>query len=346
MSYLLRLRQYINEPSSLNLQNEWIALDNSDQPAILVYGESLSLALLKSDKLAPTNFIEYYKKLLRLPDRSLPTIDNIFKWSPVLLHGEDHLQSRKIFSKKYRLIEEELQIWLPDYTTNFFSSISTDDVINPIQLVANYISGFFREILAQDLNISQTEIPPLPPKLFFLTHPLVKVVDVESKLNALKEFLEKTLLRQKRDPSEIWTLLAVIVAGFEALEGTLIYGVTKDPDIGAAWDAKTLIRDAAAVNFIGRRALENFSIGDFTIAKNQELYVCPSLVHKHMGTNNLESNERSFSFGKGVHTCIGQTISISVINSFIAEWHLFLRHHPKIAPVKYLRDFNLTFTLR
>lgn len=346
MSYLLRLRQLINHPESLDMGREWVPLEDSEDPAILVYGEALSLALLKSDKVAPTNFIQYYKKLLRMSDHSLPTIDNIFKCSPVLLHGDEHLEARKVFSKKYRLIEDDLQNWLPGYTAHFFSNISVDHQINPIELVSNYIAGFFRAILAIDLDVNPSEIPDLPPKLFFLTHPLAKVADVESKLNELKKFLDGALLKQKRDPSEVWTLLAIVVAGFEALEGTLMYGITKSPDSEDAWEAKNLLRKAAAVNFIGRRALDDFSIGNFSLKNNQEIYVCPDLVHKFIDLNDLSSKNNSFAFGKGLHSCIGQAISITVIDSFLGEWAEFLERCPTLALVKFTRDFNLTFTLR
>lgn len=346
MSYLLRLRQFINHPETLDMSQEWVMLDKSAHPAILVYGKDLSIALLKPDKVAPTNFIEYYKKLLQLSNQNLPTIDAIFVCSPVLLYGDEHAQSRKTFSKKYKLIEENLQNWLPSFTSEFFSLVPGDEEINPIQLVANYIAGIFRTILATDLGVSVSEIPSLPPKLFFLTHPLAKVIDVEDRLRALKEYLEKTMLHQGRDLSEVWILLAIIVAGFEALEGTLMYGLTKEPASRGTWEAKSLLREAAAVNFIGRRALENFSIGNLTISKNQEIYVCPTLVHRYMDAKNLANINNSFSFGKGAHTCIGQVISTAVINSFFAEWSLFVERHPKIAAVKYTRDFNLTFILR
>jgi hypothetical protein len=330
----------------LEMDQEWIALDHSPSPAILVYGENLSLALLKSGKVAPTDFIKYYKKLLNLPDQSIPTIINIFKVSPVILNGNEHIEAKKAFSKKYKNMEESIKKWLPQYTISFFSNTSTDTEINPIEFVTNYVSGFFRNILAMDLNIDPSQIPTLPPKIFFLTQPLARLTDVESRLFDLRDFLEKTLISQKREPSEAWILLAIIVAGFQALEGTLLYGIIKNPSDEKIWNSKSLLRESAAVNFIGRRVLEDFKIHNLSLVKNQELYVCPTLVHQYQDAKKIDSNNNSFSFGKGPHSCIGQVISEAVVSSFFAEWPLFLERLPSFLSIKYTRDFNLAFSLK
>ena len=345
MSYLLRLRQFINNPEKLDLDKAWIKLNEISQPPILVYGEALALSLLRSDKVAPTDFIKYYKKLLKLNSQSLPTLDTIFQVSPVLLSGEQHLQAKKAFSKKYRLIEEGLQNWLPNYTSKFFESLSFDNELNPIIMINNYIVGFFETILSIDLNVHQNEIPPLPPKLFFLTQTFSKLNDVEMKLATLKTFIEKTLIIQNRDPSETWMLLTIMVAGFEALESTLLYGLTMQPK-GVNWEAKELIREAAAVNFIGRRVTQNFTVEDLNLVVNQEIYICPTLIHRSIDQGNTSKNLNSFSFGKGAHTCIGQFITESIINSFFMEWPKYFNQLKLVLPVKYTRDFNLDFTLK
>jgi len=341
MSYLLRLRELINKPSLVDFSGEYMALDQSDLPPLLIYDATLALELFKSKFLTPLNFIGYFKKLLRLSEGDLPTIDAIFEHAPIMLHGERHLIARKDFILQFKIIERDLMLFLPQYTQSFFREWASKKQLSPIEFTQNYIDGAFRGIFEKYLNIPYGGLPALPPKIFFLAHTLPNAGEAEDCLNDLKVFIDQRLEAQNRNASEAWALLAMLVLGFEPLEGALMFGLMRGEEVDI-YNVENFLRESAPVNFLGRVATEDFTIGNFSVKTGQEIYISPVLIHQK---SDLSSNGRkeNFSFGKGLHTCVGQAISAKMAEHFFGELQKYSHLDFDINHVRSIRDFNLTF---
>jgi hypothetical protein len=253
---------------------------------------------------------------LGLKKGTLPNIENLYSKAPLFLSGSDHLNSRKIFAKKYKEIEKNLIYWLPDLTKKFISLNELHS--DPIHLAQQYVDLLFRNIAAIDLGIQETSIPALPEKFFTLYPDKVKLIRIEEKLEVLRLFYENRLKELGRDPIDAQILMATNVIGGEPLEAALCYGLVNLSINPSDWVPKEFFHTAAPVNFFGRIVSEDLIVNGISLKKDQEVFICPNLVHQHLFHHKNDS-DISFSFGKGLHHCLGQSISLEVAKYFFSE---------------------------
>ena len=101
MSYhVLRLRTLMNRPERIDFAAPVVALDEEHPPALLVLGDSLVKAVLKSDLVVPYDLVGYWKLAARLSPEALPAIDAFFDQTPILLHGSAQREARKSLDRK------------------------------------------------------------------------------------------------------------------------------------------------------------------------------------------------------------------------------------------------------
>ena len=338
MSNLLRLRQILSSPSRLDMKRQWVSLGEGDGKAILIYGDELSNLALNSESIIPPNLVEYYYGILNLSQGSLPNIENLFSHAPLFLSGETHKEFRMIFAKKYKEIERDLAHWLPELTNEILMNAAIGPYSQPIKIVSHYLQKIFREIAARDLGIQESEIPSFPEKFFTLYPGKNKLIRIENGLSQLRHFFETRLKELNRNPIEAQILMSIYVVGGEPLESALLYGLLKPPPNHLHWDAKELFRAAAAVNFFGRNAKKDLVLGDLALKKNQEIFICPSLIHIYIDQEKRNSDS-SFSFGKGPHNCLGKNIATEIATCFFSTLY---NHHIELGSnadsVKFVRD--------
>jgi len=316
MSHLLLLRKILSGTQSINFEQEWALLGKDDNPAILVYGDTLSAAVLKCPNIVPANLVEYYYGILGLKKGSFPNIETLFSHAPLLLSGIDHLNARKIFAKKYKAIEKGLIHWLPQFTMQFIQShLASSD---PVQIALDYVNAVFRNIAARDLAIKESDIPIFPERFMTLYPDKDRLTKIEEHLADLRLFYENRLKELGRDPNDAQMLMTINVVGGEPLEAALCYGLMNLSEYQLNWDARTLFHNAVPVNFFGRIANEDVCINGINFKKGQEVFTCPGLIHQHV-SHHCPHSETSYSFGKGLHLCLGQGISIEIANCFFPE---------------------------
>ena len=338
MSHLLILRKILTGPQNIDFERESITFGNGDNPAILIYGNKLSSAVLKSPDIVPANLVQYCYDILKLPPGLLPNIENLFSHSPIFLSGEKHLDFRKIFSKKYREIEKNLIYWAPKLTAEFIKSKFAKSKIDPIKASQAYVDSIFRHIAARDLGIEEASIPPFPERLMTLYPNKEKLTRIENRLEALRYFYEKRLMQLGRDPIDAQILLTINVVGGEPLEAALCVGLFQPPPNQTHWNPKELFHVAAPVNFFGRVVKRDVVIDDASFKQGQEIFICPNIIHSYISHNNGDSST-SYSFGKGLHTCLGQGISMKVGEYFLSEIDRQKIAFPKIdSNIKFIRD--------
>lgn len=341
-SSTLRLRKIINDPACLDMSREWIALDEQPQPPILVYGETLANAILRSEGFATYNIYAYWKVVIQAPPPEFPALETFFEVAPLFLHGESHRNARKALVPPYRRLESGLDQWLPAFAEKFFESQPKDLPVKPNQLAANYIEGVFREMLAKDVGCPTDDLPLLPSELFYFLPRMKHMQEYDSQLGVLVDAMKRHLSKSGKDPEEAWALASVAVAGQQPLTSALVYGLMNTPPTGDRWDSETLMRLSAPVSLLGREAREDAVIGDLEITSGQPLHICPFLVHQRADNHSGNSTARkSIAFGDGPHTCAGRRISLKITDAFFHNWAFANNALLDTSGIRLIRDFVL-----
>ncbi len=341
-SATLRLRKILNDPSCLDLNREWVALDDTEQPPIFVYSEPLANVILKSESFSMYNIYAYWKVLHKASPIEFPALENLFEVAPLFLHGEAHRAARKKLVPPYRRIEGALDQWLSSFTEKFFQPFNSEQPVKPTTLAASYIEGVFRELLAREVGCPVQDLPPLPLELFYFLPHRNHMLDYDSKLKTLVDAMKINLAASGKDPEDAWALASIAVAGQQPLTSALIYGLINAPANGSRWDSETLMRSSAPVSLLGRVALEDVMFGELKITKGQTLSICPSLVHMREDYHAAEdAAPRSLAFGNGAHTCSGRRISLTITDTFFNKWENMKEVQLDTTDIRLVRDYIL-----
>jgi hypothetical protein len=341
-SSTLRLKKIMDKPETLDMSREWLALDNSKMPSILVYSEKLALAVLKSRKVLPFNPLIFWKKISKMGPSDLSTMDKYFNSTPLVLHQEPHRTARKQLVAPYRRIEKALDAWLPSFTHQFFSSLSDGEAQNPLTVSNSYLNQVVKEIFARDIGCPADAIPSLLADTFFLLPRAESLKKFDEELQNLVEAIEKMLAAHGGDPEDMWGLTSVAVMGGEAMLGTLVFGLVHSPPNQLKWTGEALVHAAAPVNILMRQIEEDTSFEDLSVSKGQLVQICPFIAHQHPHNakeNTITPANRSLSFGAGVHLCPGRTIALKILDTFFHELYLNDHIHFDTAGIKLARDF-------
>lgn len=342
-SSALRLRTIMNNPSTLDMSREWMALDKHTPPTLLIYGESLANAILRTESIATYDLVAYWKIVTQISPPGIPAVESHFQASPFLLRGEAHRHARKELTQPYRRVEAALDQWLPAYTETFFGAFQRGQSIRPKLLALDFIDGVFRQMLAREIGCEAEEIPPLPSGLFNLLPRLSSVQEFDRRLEAVAEIIEKFSGDSGKHRDEAWTLASIVVMGQQPLLGAIVYGLINEPPFGGRWDSETLMRQSSPVSVFGREVSEDVTVNGLSLVKGQLVHVCPSLAHLHADFHSRDNvSRKSIAFGAGPHICSGRKISLKITDAFFNQWAC--TDHIKIdtSGVSLVRDMVLT----
>jgi len=332
--FILRLREILDNPSSLDKQKEWVALDDSAIPPLFIYGESLGLAVIKSPALKPTSLLDYWRAITKAPENSLDNIATYFEQTPLLLHGPAHFEARRSLNQCYKSIEADLPSWLPAFTSDFLSSYHQRDNISPIDFVDDYISSLNKKILARALGVNEGLVPEMPGEILQLITSFEVISAYEKRLHNLVTFIRKALTDQGRDHSEIWPIISITVMGTEPLKAAFTYLIEAQRNEVFKLNAAELMNISVPINVVPREALEDITINGHSFKKGQKLYPTTILT-------NETGNPTTLPFGVGVHICPGKKISLIIAEVFIGCWGDSKMLHSKFTPLKFKRDLVL-----
>ena len=329
---VLRLREIVGADVIPDADAAFIALDGSKKPSLYVYDKPLAILMIKHPDLKPVNFLDFWKSLTGATDSAVRNIDEYFKKTPLFLHEEKHLLSKRSLSPVYRWIEKDLDTWVDCFTLDFFKQHKNLNKINTIEFVDSYLITLFKNILARRLCVNQSQIPDLPGNIFqFLTR-LDIILEYEEKVRILKEFLVSNITSFDQDvDQEMWSLFSVLIMGTDTLSGALIYLIANNQRDLTVDD---LLNKSRPVSLFSRVAATDIKINDLHLSAGQRVYISTGLL-----SNNKHSE--SIPFGVGVHLCPGKKISLVVLNAFIKNWKKNSDLHERFNRVKLIRDLVL-----
>jgi hypothetical protein len=341
----VKLHEIINSPEKIDKASDFIELDKSECPPVLIYGQDLGLKALQSKDTLPVNFLEQFQAIanqIRPFPISLDAHSAYFKNTPLFLSGEEHIQSRNFIGEFYENIEFTIGAWLPLFTKKFLSEYENKDLINPIDLCKNYVHEVIKNIIATHLSILPSEISDFPESILTIS-PNLKTIEVsEEKLKKLITLFQSKLNLLNRDPKEAWALASIIIMGTETVSSALMFGLSEPGDLK---DTKILIKKSSPVSVVFRKAARDTTIGHVNFKKGQHIYIALHLMNEIRKEDSLEESKQYFSFGKAAHMCPGQKLSLNIIKIFFQEWFHLGLNEKKLEEIRFRRDIVLKPTL-
>ncbi len=319
MSYLLRLQHYLRSPEAIDPAGAWVALEEGEAPPLLARGEQLCSDILRSPSIAPIDMLEYAARLLLLEPGALPQLGRLFATSQAFGHGPTHQQARKALATRCRAIERDMASWLPAFTTTLFAQMRALGPLDAGTLARTFVNSAMQEMMAHDLGIDAGQLPALSETFFSLRPTRHRLETLDREVGCLLEALEAALVERNRPTEEAALLASLQVIGNEPLEASLVHGMLRETTETTTPALKALFTEAAAVNLLGRFALDDVCFGDLALRKGQMVFVSPHLVHGDVQQAGSDLETHSLSFGKGAHACLGQILSMHLARAFFEE---------------------------
>ena len=343
--YFIKLKELLNDPSSLDLGAEFLPLNDSEKPPLLIYGKILGESILKSSDFIPVNLIEYFKAINNKPNAVFPSIDFYFKKSPLFLNNQEQSVARKALSLLYKNMEDKLLEWLPLFTKNYLESIEKRAVDAPITIAEEYTLGVFKEMILTELEYSEDLHIEFPGTIFNMYKSAKDLESYDRKLFILLKFMENKLVKINRSSEDAWKILSIVVMGTEAISNILGYSMVMNQHHEKKWSAEDLAEEVAPVSYTSRLSTKNIQINNLTIQEGQDLHVSFPLMNTiEFLKNKASEREKSVSFGIGKHMCPGRKISLIIIQTFLDEWERFKNIKINSSHISFSRD--LAFRLK
>lgn len=343
--YILKLKEILNNPSMLDLRADFLPLNSSKKPPLLIYGRSLGEAVLKSKDFIPSNLIEYFKAINNIPNKKFPFIEQYFEDAPLFLNGLDQIEARESLLTLYKKIEEDLSKWLPVFTKEFLSEVKNKSINNPIKIAENFTNEVFKRMVLTALDCNERFLIEFPDGILNLYRSEINLDEYESRLNLFFTFIEHQLSSINESPKDAWKIISIIVMGYEPILNALAFSMILNKDHKVKWNAERFLKEISPISFVVRISTKENYLSNLKIQAGQEVFVCLNLINNlDCQPNKISEKNSSFSFGMGKHMCPGRKVSLIIVETFINEWINF--SDINFSPDKFISSRDLVLRLK
>lgn len=319
---ILKVQKFLNKPQSLPVGQRYIALDDSEVPAMLVMEQKLARGCLKHADVAPFDLWGFYQAVARLSDQRLPQLNCYFTQGPLLQHSKTHRDTRRNLAPLYRHLEASIETWAEDLA----DQIITEHQRNPnsdhpaYRFASDYTDRVFLRLLSVATGIPEKLIPDLPGRVFDLLPRSRNLIAREEELVVFVRTLQQAMT-EKSDGLEggscdVASLLTLVVMGHDAMKGALFFGLSQGliPKVvnGGDWTRalELWFRDIAPVGVLLRVVQTDCEIDGASFIKGQVVYICPHILHEIAERSGSDGPMLSLAFGSGPHMCAGRTLAL------------------------------------
>ena len=328
---VVKLNYLINHSEELDLKKQLLVLEENKQTSMLVYGERLGLKLLQSENTIPMDFmgkfLNYITSVDPNPER-FKTLHAYAQRGPMFLSGSAHIEARKKIAQFYKKIEVGLAPWLTAFTKDYLLKYKNIDEIDWTALSNNPVPVQSIRNFSPDQVITTVTKPAIEVYM-----PSLQDVDLkEKKLKTLVAVIENQIKKQGRDHYDIWSLVSIVVMGLNTISSSLMFGLIKHQRFISAEET---VKSASAVSILFREVTEDIEIDQIIFKKGVLLYIALRVM-------NDQSNDDSYAFGKGVHTCPGKKLATNIIDTFFKCWITLGFESKSLKPLSFKRDIILT----
>jgi hypothetical protein len=340
--YIIKLKEILNDPSTLNLHDELCPLNQSDKPPLLIYGNDLGEKILKSKDFIPLNIIDYFKAINNIPNSKFPSIELYFKKSPLFLKDPMQVEARNVLSILYKNIEDKLLLWLPHFTRKYLAEINGKEIHDPVAIAEQFTLDVFKKMIFVELDCEENSSIEFPGGILNTYKSKNSLEDYDRKLNLLFKFIEGKLIKIDRPAEDAWKIISIVVMGTEAISNSLAFSMALNPNHKKKWDAEALFKELSPISFTARLCAKETKIKNVLIQEGQEVYVALSIINQLSKPKDKSPEQmNSFSFSLGRHMCPGRKISLIITQTFLDAWEDSKGIKVNSSPMNATRDLVL-----
>lgn len=356
-SEIARLHQFGNVFwSDLNMR--WIVL-----------GQAEGLEVLRQETFCLPNYGPLVLNLAQRLDIDLSHLYGISQFIPFLHNGPRHEKTRNVITRLTAQLQPAYIEHLPkaasellvkwsdgqpfDFSTDFADQLHVHTLARVIGLDPSDLIGLTAKLNAEELNFNNSvmEFVSVNSNIEFVFNELSRLTKSHTALRLYMEKIGKTLESYDLETdfnSQIYCLAAIFILGKDTISGALSLSLKQlleengnviNPKeiLQGAHFPREMLRISAPVNLVEREASLPCSIGAHQIAQGDRIliviraintdpsvYACP---HKAS-----ESLLEHFSFGTGIHACVGRNIATQAVNATFAKLSEFRVLHQTDIP--------------
>ena len=336
----------------------------------IVLGQQEGLSVLQHRQFCLPN---YGPLILNLADKlkiDLSHLYSISQFIPFLHNGERHKKTRAAITRLTAELQPAYINHLPqvidrllsnysngqtfNFTTAFSDLIHINTISSIIGLAPADMLDLNAKLSAEELNYnnSVTEFVESNSGIKFAFNELKQLTDSAPSPQRYVAKIRQTLLDlglESDFDSQIYCLMAICILGKDTISGALSLSMRKlfeehgqsiDPKKALQGEhfSREMLRTSAPVNLVEREAIESCALGSHQISKGDRLlvviraintdpsaYACP---YKSSG-----AMQKHFSFGSGIHACVGRTLAMEAVQAAFAKLSEFEALHQVDDPV-------------
>lgn len=305
-SAVLKLISLLRKPSQLDSDICVVDLDSGSPPARLVVESNLAKAVLGCPDAAPYDLLKHWRAVTGLD--SLPFNESIFRRLPFFLHGADQFDARRSLMPLYKQIEKDLSLWLPALLSDWVAKVNRTRLrVQPIECAATLSEVIFRTMSARVLRLPPSELEGFErgPGLF---QSLLRAEQARSVEGSLQKRMDQA--RKRLDELNarelLYPLLSIVVMGREPFQVALAYALSQ-PNIDEI-ESREVFATLAPVNVIGRTFVSSVELEGIQFQEGQHVHLALQVIAER------ESLNPGLEFGYGVHKCVGQRLSLLMVD--------------------------------
>ena len=336
----------------------------------IVLGQEEGLHVLRHSEFCLPNYGPLIQSLADKLEIDLSHLFGISQFIPFLHNGERHGRTRNAITRLVADLQPAYIQHLPqaaselldgwsdgqpfDFAADFSDLLHVHTLAGVIGVAPSEMTELSKNLSAEELNYNNSvvEFVNANESIKFAFEELERLI---KKYPALQNYVEK-VRRTLHDSglesdfdSQINCLVAIFILGKDTISGALSLTMRQvfedhsqsiDPKeiFQGAHFAREMLRISAPVNLVEREAKEGCTIGPLPIPKGDRLlvviraintdpgaYTCP-----HKPSGDLQGH---FSFGTGIHACVGRNIAMQAVQAAFAKLSEFKALHQVDDPV-------------
>ena len=287
-------------------------IGDEEDRAVIVFDTSISSQVLTSKNFRNSNYFKAGLEHLAGAGKSVELIDQFYEDIPLFKEGDEHLRLKKEFKVILEMANHELddkERIIGDYFRK-----RKDRIVSPVEFSNKFTRLCSALVIAKLTNFSLLRIMralDMRCNTFCVHfHPARQLA-----MNATWEYLYQDRnipSREETDHVSHLVAQAFIVMGIDPVSGAICANIIEDNKSKFVEHTHRY----RPTSFVPRECVAETEIAgvNFMAGDTVYVYLVPTESELTVEGSASGNSRHDIAFGKGVHTCIGKQLSISIIN--------------------------------
>lgn len=294
----------------------------------VVFGYDECRFILTHDGFAQPRITDAIDAVMGMPQECLIN-ERFLRPNPINLDGTTHRRTRRRFIQSFNKAFNAVKPDLPEHARRSMAELAA---VSPPDDHSRAIPDFIDSVLTRVLSAYGVENPSKShwqsgsSSIFDYFHSRTRLKRKESEISGFVSSISRE--SGAVCDSDLPIILSYLLQGRDPLIGSLSAYLNALANQGAServqcireTTARDLIWRTSPVNYIGRTAEANASVGDTEILRGDKLL----LMLPWARAASCTGPSPSLAFGGGAHTCAGQAISLEITAHWLSalrSWH-------------------------